>query len=68
MCVYGPRSPGQVAEEAFDIAWEFLRDRVSEPLPAQSFIAEIIGRQIAKGHHNRIRLANTGIMAYEARR
>ena len=55
MCVYRHRSPGQVAEEAFDIAWEFLRDRVSEPLPAQSFIAEIIGRQIAKGHHNRIR-------------
>lgn len=68
MCVYRPRPPDQVAEEAFDIAWEFLRDRVSEPLPVQSFIADIIDRQIAKGDRNRIRVANKAIMAFEAKR
>jgi hypothetical protein len=68
MCVYRPRHPDQVAEEAFDIAWEFLRDRVSEPLPVQSFIADNVGRQIAKGDRNRIRVANKAIMSFEANR
>jgi hypothetical protein len=68
MSVYRPPPPDQVAEEAFDIAWEFLRDRVSEPLPIQSFIADVIDRQIAKGDRNRIRVANKAISAYEANR
>ena len=63
-----PRPAHQVAEEAFDIAWAFLRTGTSEPLPVQSFIAEIIDRQIASGDRNRIRVANKAIRAYEANR
>jgi hypothetical protein len=68
MGAYRSRPADRVAEEAFDIAWEFLRQAVSEPLPARSFIADIIGRQIAKGDRNRIRVANRAISAYEASR
>jgi hypothetical protein len=68
MSFSGPRPAHLVAEEAFDIAWEFLRTGVSEPLPVQSFIAKIIDRQIASGDRNRIRVANKAIRAYEATR
>jgi hypothetical protein len=55
-------APGQVAEEVFDFAREFLRDRASK-LPVQSFISTI-----AKDDRNRIRVANKAIIAYEANR
>src|SRR6202035_4552020 len=42
-----PPPAHQVAEEAFDIAWGFLRAGVSGALPVQSFLAEVILRQIA---------------------
>jgi hypothetical protein len=68
MSVARLRPAYQVAEEAFDIAWAFLRTGISDPLPVQSFIAEIIEREIASGDRNRIRVANKAIRAYEATR
>jgi hypothetical protein len=66
MCVYRPPPAHHVAEEAFDIAWQFLRDGTSEPSLVQSFIADVIDRQIASGDRNRIRLANKAIKAIQA--
>ena len=68
MSVHRARPAHLVAEEAFDIAWRFLKEGVSEPLPVQSFLAEVIDREIAMGDRNRIRVANKAIMAYEANR
>ena len=56
----------RIAEEAFNIAWEFLRPSVENPLPVQSFVADCIGRQIRQGDRNRVRIANRAIKAYEA--
>jgi hypothetical protein len=67
MCVYRLGPSNQVADEAFNIAWGFLRDCVSEPLPVQSFLADVIDRQIAKGDRSRIRVANKAIMYFEAK-
>ncbi len=59
-------APERVAEEAFNIAWEFLRPGIENPLPVQSFVADSIGRQIRQGDRNRVRIANRAIKAYEA--
>ena len=59
-------APDRIAEEAFNIAWEFLRPGVEDPLPVQSFVADCIGRQIRQGDRNRVRIANRAISAYEA--
>jgi hypothetical protein len=59
-------APDRVAEEAFNIAWEFLRPGVENPLPVQSFVTDSIGRQIRQGDRNRVRIANRAIRAYEA--
>jgi hypothetical protein len=59
-------APDRIAEEAFNIAWEFLRPGIENPLPAQSFVADSIGRQIRQGDRNRVRIANRAIRAYEA--
>jgi hypothetical protein len=63
MCFHPLGPTDQVADEAFNIAWGFLRDCVSEPLPVQSFIADNVGRPIAKGDR---RVANKAIMSFEA--
>jgi hypothetical protein len=59
-------APDRISEEAFDIAWEFLRPGVENPLRGQSFVADCIGRQIRQGDRNRLRIANRTIKAYEA--
>lgn len=59
-------APDRIAEEAFDIAWNFVRPGVESALPTQSFLASCIGRQIRQGDRNRVRIANRAIRAYEA--
>jgi hypothetical protein len=59
-------APDRIAEEAFDIAWEFLRSGVENPFPGQLFAADCIGRQIRQDDRNRLRIANRAIKAYEA--
>jgi hypothetical protein len=59
-------APDRIAEEAFNIAWEFVRPGIENVLPTQSFLASCIGRQIRQGDRNRVRIANRAIRAYEA--
>jgi hypothetical protein len=55
------------AEEAFDIAWQFVRTThdVADEFAAQAFIASEIVRLLDRGERNKIRLANRAIAAYE---
>lgn len=55
------------AEQAFDIAWQFIRNThdIADEFVAQAFIADEIMRLLDNGERNRIRLANRAIAAYE---
>jgi hypothetical protein len=55
------------AEEAFDIAWQFIRNThdIADEFVAQAFIAGEIMHLLESGEHNKIRLANRAIAAYE---
>lgn len=57
----------QAAEDAFAIAWNFVSASydIDDEFAVQAFIATEIMRLLERGEHNRIRLANLAIAAYE---
>jgi hypothetical protein len=57
----------ETAEEAFNIAWGFLRGGLGSATETQTFLANNIGRQIEGGERNKIRIANRAIHAFETR-
>jgi hypothetical protein len=62
-----PHLNEHAAEEAFGIAWQFVRTthNVADEFAAQAFIAVEIVRLLERGERNKIRLANRAIAAFE---
>ncbi|ETR76593.1 hypothetical protein X566_02290 [Afipia sp. P52-10] len=57
----------QAAEEAFDIAWSFVRATytIEDEMIAQALLATEIMRLLDRGERHKIRLANLAISAYD---
>ncbi|MDQ8729306.1 hypothetical protein [Bradyrhizobium sp. LHD-71] len=57
----------QAAEEAFSIAWHFIRNThdVADEFATQTFLAVEIMNLLEQGERHKIALANRAITAYE---
>jgi hypothetical protein len=64
---YSGGSEERAAQEAFDIAWNFVSrvERIADATVAQAFIATEIRHLLERGERHKLRLANLAILAFQ---